>query len=373
MPPHYKDNGNDRRLARGGADGGVDGREPVVAVRLGAFGDAEEFRLQREGDRPGDTLANLDVVDGTDGSDFDSGADEEDFVSDVEHFAGNDLFLYGDVQVFSDLHDGVAGDARKNAGGQRRSVERAIVNEKNVHAGAFTDMAAGIESDAFGVAVEASFHANELRVHVIRGGLGHGGKSIRGNARPGTHADIDTLGERVRTEIGAPAPASHVNVDGRIQRIHSRFAVAAEHNGLDVTGIQFVQAHQLASGVGELIEGEGKFHAVDFCGVDETLHVFAQAEDRRALLGFIAADAFKDRGAVTHDVRQDVKFGVVPVDPLTVVPDFLGRLNRHRRSLFDSATRCGASRNCRIRHAAVSVNARCAPEADHAEPNWRVA
>src|SRR5437879_578876 len=192
------------RLTGGGADGGVDGREPVVAVGLGAFGDGEEFCLQREGDWPGDTLADLDVVDGTDGGDLDSSADKEDFVSDVEHFSGDDLFLYGDIQVFSDLHDGVAGDARKNAGGQWRSVERAIVNEKNVHAGAFTDMAAGIESDAFGVAVEASFHANELRIHVIRRGLGHGGQSIRGNARPGTHADIDTLGESVWTEIGAP-------------------------------------------------------------------------------------------------------------------------------------------------------------------------
>src|SRR6267154_1553160 len=343
MTRHYKDNGNDRRLTRGGADGGVDGGEPVVAVGLGPAGEGEELFLELARDRPGDSFADLDVIDGANRSDFDSSADEEDFVGDVEHFSRDDLFLYRDVQVFGDLHDGVAGDARKNAGGQRRSVERAIVNEKNVHAGAFTDMAAGIESDAFGVAVEASFHANELRVHVIRGCLGHGGKSIRGNARPGTHADIDTLGERVRTEIGAPAPASHVNVDGRIQRIHSRFAVAAEHNGLDVTGIQFVQAHQLASGVGELIEGEGKFHAVDSCGVDETLHVLAQAEDRRALLGFIAADAFKDRGAVTHDVRQDVKFGVLPVDPLPVVPDFLGRLNGHGCSLFGSTTRCGAS------------------------------
>src|SRR5713226_9612867 len=209
----YKDSGNDRRLARGDGDGCVDGREPVVAVRLGAFGDAEEFCLQREGDRTGDTLADLDVVDGTDGGDLDSGAHEEDFVSDVKHFSGDDLFLYRDVQVFSDLHDGVAGDARKNAGGQRRSVERAIVNEKNVHAGAFTDMAAGIESDAFGVAVEASFHANELRVHVIRRGLGHGGKSIRGNARPGADSDVNTLGESIRTEVGAPAPASYVNID----------------------------------------------------------------------------------------------------------------------------------------------------------------
>src|SRR6266853_6775257 len=244
MPRHYKDNGNDRRLARGGADGGVDGGEPVVAVRFGACGDAEEFCLQREGDRTGDTLADLDVVDGTDGSDFDSGTDKEDFVSDVKHFSGDDLFLYSDVQVFSDLHDGVAGDARKNAGGQRRSVERAIVDEENVHAGAFTDMAAGIESDAFGVAVEASFHANELRVHVIGRGLGHGGQSIRGNAGPGADSDVNTLGESVWTEIGAPAPASHVNVDGRIQRIHSRFAVARQTEGLALTVIHLLKAEE---------------------------------------------------------------------------------------------------------------------------------
>jgi hypothetical protein len=34
-------------------------------------------------------------------------------------------------------------------------------------------------------------------------------------------------------------------------------------------------------------------------------------------------------------VRKDVQLGVVPVDPLSVVPDFLGRLNWHKRSLFE--------------------------------------
>ncbi len=71
--------------------------------------------------------------------------------------------------------------------------------------------------------------------------------------------------------------------------------------------------------------------------------MFAEAEDRRALLGFVAADAFEDRGAITHHVREDVQLGVVPVDPLSVVPDFLGRLNRHKCSLFASATRCGTA------------------------------
>src|SRR5437763_8339710 len=35
----------------------------------------------------------------------------------------------------------------------------------------------GIQSDSFGKTVEGRFHANELRIHVIRSGFGHGGRS----------------------------------------------------------------------------------------------------------------------------------------------------------------------------------------------------
>src|SRR5438477_3980945 len=119
------------------------------------------------------------------------------------------------------------------------------------------------------------------------------------------------------------------------------------------------------------MEGVGKLHAIDFCGVDEALHVLTETEDRRTLFGFIAADAFEDRGAVAYDVRKDVQFGVVPVDPLSVVPDFLGGLNRHRCSLFGSAIRRSTARNRRIRYGAASVNARRAPGENRLKPNWR--
>src|SRR5260221_7601664 len=108
------------------------------------------------------------MVDGTDGRDFYGGAGEEDFVDNVEHFARDDLLLHGNLQVFGDFHHGVASDAGQDAGGERRSVKRAVVHEKDVHAGAFADVAIGIEGDAFGVSVEAGFHADELRVHVDR-------------------------------------------------------------------------------------------------------------------------------------------------------------------------------------------------------------
>src|SRR2546425_5571871 len=150
----------------------IDGREPVVAVGLCAAGDGEEFCLQFKCNGAGDAFADRDVVDRADGGEFDGGADEEDFVRDVKHLARDDGFLAGNVQILGEFHDRVASDTRKNAGGEGRCVEHAVVHKEHVHPGAFADVALGIEGDAFGVAVEGGFHSNELRIHVIRGGLG---------------------------------------------------------------------------------------------------------------------------------------------------------------------------------------------------------
>src|SRR5271163_3926751 len=188
--------------------------KPIVAVGFGAAGDGEEFFLKFAGDGAGDALADLNVVDGANGSDFDGGAYEEDFVDDVEHFAGDYGFFHGDVQVMGELDDSVAGDAGEDAGGQRGSEERAVVDEEHVHAGAFADVAVGIEGDAFGVAVEGGFHADELGIHVVGGGFGHGGESVGSDAGPGADADVHALGEGFGAEIGAPGPAGHVEVDG---------------------------------------------------------------------------------------------------------------------------------------------------------------
>ena len=64
----------------------------------------------------------------------------------------------------------------------------------------------------------------------------------------------------------------------------------------------------------------------------QALHVFAETENGGALLGFVAADAFEDGGAVADHVGEDVQFRVVPVDPFSVVPNFFRLLNRHDRS-----------------------------------------
>src|SRR5689334_831625 len=163
-------------------------------------------------------------------------------------------------------------------------------------------MAGGIERDAFGVAIEGGFHADELRVHIIGGRFGHSRESVWGDAGPGTDADVDTFCERVRTEIRAPGPASHVDVDKRTERVHADLAITAQDDRLDVAGVYLVDAHQFGRGIAEIVKGHGQVHAVDLRGVNEPLHVLAKAKNGGTLLGFIAADAFEYRGAVAHDV-----------------------------------------------------------------------
>ena len=67
--------------------------------------------------------------------------------------------------------------------------------------------------------------------------------------------------------------------------------------------------------------------------------MLAEAENGGALLGVVATDALEDGGAVAHDVRKNVEGGVVPIDPLSVVPDFFGFLDGHDEVLFGGATR----------------------------------
>jgi len=85
--------------------------------------------------------------------------------------------------------------------------------------------------------------------------------------------------------------------------------------------------------------------------------MLSETENGGALLRFVAADALEDRRAIAHDVGEDMKGGVVPVDPLSVVPDFVGLLDGHEvvllvaplAALPESAeygTRRGASIKC---------------------------
>ena len=115
---------------------------------------------------------------------------------------------------------------------ERRSDDVAVHDEENIFAGTFADIAVGIERDAFDVAIGARFHANELGIHVICGGFGHLRAVCCGaGAIPGTDANVHAGAQTFFAEIFSPGIAGEVDLDGAAQRIHSGFAVAAQHDG----------------------------------------------------------------------------------------------------------------------------------------------
>ena len=67
----------------------------------------------------------------------------------------------------------------------------------------------------------------------------------------------------------------------------------------------------------------GQVHVVELRRALEPVEVVEVAEDRRAALGLVAADALEYAGAVVQAVREHVDLGVLPGDELPVLPDEL--------------------------------------------------
>jgi len=79
--------------------------------------------------------------------------------------------LTGIFRSSASLTMGVTGDAGRMLV-QAAECGSTPSETRNRSSGALANVAAGIERDALGVAVELGFHANELRVHVFAAALG---------------------------------------------------------------------------------------------------------------------------------------------------------------------------------------------------------
>ena len=148
-----------------------------------------------------------------------------------------------------------ARDAGKNTGGKRRSNDLSFHHQENIFAGTFADASAGVERDSFRVSIDHRFHADQLRIHIISGGLGHLRQCVRRHALPGTDANVHALLERFRPEIFSPFPAGHVNFDGAGKGIYADFAISAQDDRLQVAFIEHVIcANHFERRVAQLIE-----------------------------------------------------------------------------------------------------------------------
>src|SRR6185437_1254441 len=268
-----------------------DWREPAETVWLFSADDGEKFLLHFFGDWAQCAVANFDFVHRAHGRNFRRSPGEENFIGNVEHFAGNTGFDYRDSDIAGDFQDGVTCNSRKHGVAERRGLQNAVAHHENIFARAFTHISIGIERNPFAVSVGIGFHANELRVHVIRSRLCHRGKGIGGQASPGggtyIHAAV------IARQIFAPRIIDHVNLNGAMDRGHTGVAIAAKDNGADITRPRPVGRDQLHHRGDQLFQTVIYVHAINFGGVEKALHVFFGAEDRRAAGKFVATHALK--------------------------------------------------------------------------------
>src|SRR5204862_3054783 len=117
----------------------------------------EELLLQSLRDRTATAVADRDLVDRADGSDFGRGSSEEDFVGDVQHLARDERLDDFEAEVAGDSENARARNAAEDRGAEGRSEDAAVANDEDVLAGSFADVSVYVERDAFGVPVDRGF------------------------------------------------------------------------------------------------------------------------------------------------------------------------------------------------------------------------
>ena len=236
----------------------------------------------------------------------------------------NAAFFDRKSELAANLNHAIARDAGQHRRRKRRRVHNAVADQKDVLARTFRNVAAIVERDAFCKTVDQRFHLDQLRIHVIRAALGHGGQGIRRQAIPARDANIDTLFDRFVTQVLAPIPRADVASQRVRKRIHAEgrmcFVKTAERNRTDVALLEAAAPHQFDRSIAKIIHVPSVIHAIDFGGIQETLHVFAQAKNRRPAFRRITTNAFENARPIMQNVRHHVHARVIPFDELAVVP-----------------------------------------------------
>src|SRR6185369_12678300 len=91
-----------------------------------------------------------------------------------------------------------------------------------------------------------------------------------------------------------------------------------------VTRIKAACVDQLDRRIAKLLTSKFSVHSVDLCRIDQTLHMFGKAKDRRALRRVVTADAFENTRPVIDRMGHHMNTCVIPVDQFAVLPN-LGR------------------------------------------------
>src|SRR3954454_11261413 len=125
-----------------------DGRQPAPLILGLTANDIEEDILDRLGNWAARAFANRHSINRTHRCNFSSSAGEEDFVGHVEHFTRNLRFADGNTEILGNRSGTVTRDAAENAVAHRRCVDFTLIDDKDVLAAAFADIAVYVQGNA---------------------------------------------------------------------------------------------------------------------------------------------------------------------------------------------------------------------------------
>src|SRR5208283_2141858 len=116
--------------------------------------------------------------------------------------------------------------------------------------------------------------------------------------RPTRHTDVHAALQCLISVHGIPRKSQDVRVHGTVIRKQAKTPAAVIADWTQVTTSKTVQPDERAHGLHELLRGKGDTKTVDCGGGEEAVEVCICPKDRRALVGIVAADAFKHPRAV---------------------------------------------------------------------------
>ncbi len=203
----------------------------------------------------------------------------------------------------------------------------AVADDEDVLAGALGDEAVLVEQDRLVIAGVGRLGLGQDRVEVLAGGLGVRDQAVAGDRPPGGDLGADSVLGALLAEVDPPREGGDDDVDRRVGRVEPEVAVAAVGERPDVAGAEGAATDQLVRRLADLLGGVGKLEVVELGRLLQPGEVLAVAEDGRASLGLIAADALEDAGAVVQPVAEHVRLCVLPRHELAVLPDQFRRLH----------------------------------------------
>src|SRR5271157_2454431 len=319
-----------RKLGEAGhCDPRWDPMQPMVIRRFAAGDDGKEFLLDSLRDGATTTVADLVVVQRPDRRHLRGSAREESFVGARELLELYSASLNRNAKITSDGDDGVTRYSHKDGVALVVGKQDAVFDEEQVFARAFTDTAPQIkqesiiESSAYGLA------QSQNGIDVLATGFGGSGHHGGVKFRPTRHTDVHTAPQCLIPVHGIPGKSQDAGVHGTAIREQAKTPAAVIADRTQIAASKTVQPDERAHGLHELLWGKGDAKPIDGGGGEKAVEVCISPKDGGALVGIVAADAFKHSRAVVKGVGRDVDSSVGPRYDLSIHPHPLRLVEHH--------------------------------------------